>query len=337
MAHYTKLNNDLDLTPTQREAIEEILTPTQRDAIKEIIFNNIMEILPTIIKELTPSIMEATQVLIKSQIQDNLKNVGSTLTSTTLTSTITASNKNNETKSHIYNQLKERKDLFWNYTRNKQLAQLFSECLSEEPAYIPRKFRENEKTTPANEKEKEIYDNLAMHKVRAEIDVLNVRVALSEEKINGVDENVISFITSNASTEEEVEELKTFWSQRVKQNEEAIHSKWDQRIQSTRAAHKKDKEQQSRPKEQETSNQKTTIYSKPNASTHNKNQHNPNQNSQEPSARPKPASTTPVSTNHSQNASKNWRRNQQPHPPRPYQLRSSTYPPSNWLQTTYPY
>ena len=61
MAHNTKENNESNLTPTQREAIEEILTPTQRDAIKQIIFNNIIEILPTIIKELTPSIMEATK------------------------------------------------------------------------------------------------------------------------------------------------------------------------------------------------------------------------------------------------------------------------------------
>ena len=341
MAHNTKENNDSNLTPNQRETTEEILTPTQRETIKQIIFDNIMEILPTIIKELTPSIIDATQDLIKSQIQENLKDFGSPLKPSTSTSTATASNKYSQAKSHIFNQLKERKDLFWNYTRNKQLAQLYSECLAEEPAYIPRKFRRNGKATPANEKEKEIYDNLEMQKVRAEIDVLNVRVAMFEEKLNDIDEKMLQFITSNASTEEEIEELKTLWSTKVEQNVETIISKWDQRIKSTKAAHNKDKEQQTRQKLQENNKPNhNTSNGKANTSVRSNNLRNQSQHNQEPSARPKPASTTPttpVSANQSQNSSKNWRRNQQPHPPRLYPPRLSTYPPTNWLQTTYPY
>ena len=65
MAHNTKENNDSNLTPNQRETTEEILTPSQRETIKQIIFDNIMEILPTIIKELTPSIIDAKEPFFK--------------------------------------------------------------------------------------------------------------------------------------------------------------------------------------------------------------------------------------------------------------------------------
>ena len=88
----------------------------------------------------------------------------------------------NKIKTHkrtLNRKLKACSDVFWKFTHSTVMAKLYSDCHSEEPLYIPGKFRDKNAYNGSQE-EIAVYNELSEHKLSAEIKILQLRARENE-------------------------------------------------------------------------------------------------------------------------------------------------------------
>ena len=140
------------------------------EVIKPNVINSIMAVLPEILQELVPLIIEKSEALINENTTKGLeicgRNVPNNINVNKEVNTFIRRNNN-----HWQKELKKRKNIYYKVTRSDQLILLYNEYLEEEPIYIPRKFR-NDNTFTMNEQEKNIYFKLDLTKLKTEMEVL---------------------------------------------------------------------------------------------------------------------------------------------------------------------
>ena len=130
-----------------------ILSEEQFKYIKETILENVLRILPEILNDIFPVIMDKVSDIIKTNIKEYV-----------LKSCLTNSRDNNVKELEEFmsannaiwsNFIKKRKDEFYKYTRCDSLLNLYNDCLAEEPMYIPQKIRHDSIHT-INDREKQL-------------------------------------------------------------------------------------------------------------------------------------------------------------------------------------
>ena len=90
----------------------------------------------------------------------------------------------------MHSKLDKRKDvMLFKYLRCDKIILLYSECLEEEPMCIPIKFR-NDKVYTINDQEKNIYNKLALEKIKAEIEILTNRREHFRKSIDIIDKKI---------------------------------------------------------------------------------------------------------------------------------------------------
>ncbi len=150
----------------------------QLEESKETVLSSILEILPTIINEVTPVLVKVTEKLIEEKLRENFPtkaNAFGTQSQSRIASPSTqAHNFEKVNKGFLNRNLKNRKDAFLKYSRSTELTELYNQCLAEEPPYVPKKFREDTAHTLSAE-EKSVYDKLGQQKLEAEINILSLR------------------------------------------------------------------------------------------------------------------------------------------------------------------
>ena len=143
----------------------ELINQNQIKAIKDIILKSILEILPIILNDIFPTILTSAENIIKYKIKETLPNIDTT---STLQGSFQTQNQAQEfeyfSQKFLNNKLKVPNDYFYKETRSVEIAMLYEECLSEEPPYGPKEFRED-KVHTLSEREKEIYGNLSEQKL----------------------------------------------------------------------------------------------------------------------------------------------------------------------------
>ena len=130
-----------------------ILSEEQFKDIKETILENVLRILPEILNDIFPVIMDKVSDIIKTNIKEYV-----------LKSCLTNSRDNNVKELEEFmsannaiwsNFIKKRKDEFYKCTRCDSLLNLYNDCLAEEPMYIPQKIRHDSIHT-INDREKQL-------------------------------------------------------------------------------------------------------------------------------------------------------------------------------------
>ena len=160
------------------------------DSFKEAVLSAVTEKLLHIIKEITPLILEKSKVIIEENASSLFKSYES------------KSNENlkknvddfiHENQDLWHSKLDRCKDVMSKYLRcNKQLL-LYNECLEEEPMYMHRKLR-NDKVYTMNDQEKNIYNKLALEKLKAEMDILTNRREHFRNSIDTIDKKFKQFL-----------------------------------------------------------------------------------------------------------------------------------------------
>ena len=128
----------------EQEAKTAILTQKKvagrKGSNKINVIKSIMAVLPEILLELIPLIIEKSEALINENITKGLetcrRNVPDNLNVNKEVNSFIR--RNND---HWQKELEKRKDVYYKFTRSDQLILLYNECLEEEPIYIPRKFQ----------------------------------------------------------------------------------------------------------------------------------------------------------------------------------------------------
>ena len=179
----------------EQEAKTAILTQKKvagrKGSNKINVIKSIMAVLPEILLELIPLIIEKSEALINENITKGLetcrRNVPDNLNVNKEVNSFIR--RNND---HWQKKLEKRKDVYYKFTRSDQLILLYNECLEEEPIYIPRKFR-NDNTFTMNEQEKNIYFKLDLTKLKTEMEILTTRREYFRKKTGRNRSGIYSF------------------------------------------------------------------------------------------------------------------------------------------------
>ena len=234
------------------------------------------------------------------------------------------------------------KEHFWKYTRSTELAKLYTQSLEEEPKYIPKIFREENAST-LSQQQQTIYDNLSEHKLKAEIEVLQIRSSENQQKLEKIEHEINEFFDTNSSSEEMINELKSKWKENREIDENQIIKTWNNKIPAKKASFSKDKAIKSNNNSQPGTTTSAPISAANNAKSADSTD---SQQQQPPSTRLRPhprqsSSTSPPYSNSSNNrrypsqqSSKNFlsQHRQAPpllqtqQPPHLFPLNSSTFP-----------
>eukprot|EP00112_Aurelia_sp_Birch-Aquarium-sp1_P025005 Seg8114.2 transcript_id=Seg8114.2/GoldUCD/mRNA.D3Y31 product="hypothetical protein" protein_id=Seg8114.2/GoldUCD/D3Y31 len=122
-----------------------------------------------------------------------------------------------------------------------KLAQLYEECLSEQPPYVPKEFRE-EKAHTMSEREKEIYADLSQQKLYAEIEVLTVRARMNKEKVDEIDCKVDDYFVAHEENQQVLKNLRENFKAKANFDEDKVNKKWSKKINDERQLIKEDKQ-----------------------------------------------------------------------------------------------
>ena len=140
----------------------------------------------------------------------------------------------------LNDKLKARNDYHYEETGSLQLSKLYNDCLKEESPYVPKVFRE-ERVHKVSTEEEEIYSNLAMQRVRAEIEILNLRARTNGEKIDKIDSDVNTFFTTKMEDQEVIDELKKNWQEKIDHDQQIVMKQWAKKINDETSIITKDK------------------------------------------------------------------------------------------------
>ena len=175
--------------------------------IKSTVIKSIMAVLPEILQELVPLIIEKSEALINEKIRKRSESCRSKLPDNLIVNKEVSSFMRRN-KNHWQKELEKRKDIYYKFTRSDQLILLYNECLEEEPIYIPCKFR-NDNTFTMNEQEKNIYFKFDLSKLKTKIEIITTRREYFRKKLDEIDQKFTAFIESKSVSEvvkKEVEE-----------------------------------------------------------------------------------------------------------------------------------
>ena len=219
---------------------KSLLNDVEYGTFKEALLEAITEILPRIIEEITPLILEKS----KSVIEQNAPSL--------FLNSAPVENRNDrnireECDKFVYDnqntwntKLHDRKDVMYKFLRCDKLILLYNNCLEEEPMYIPRKFR-NDRVHIMNDNEKNIYDKLALQKLKTEMEILTNRREHFRNKLDGIDNELKQFIESKNIRELLKKEIESEWQENCEKQYTRLDEIWKKKIEGTMKGFEKDK------------------------------------------------------------------------------------------------
>ena len=136
--------------------------------------------------------------------------------------------------------LGHRSNKYWQYMRCVNNLDLYTECLDEEPMYIPRVFRKD-KTHYRTEEEKHVNEKMNFQRIKAEMEILRIRKDNYYQELELKDQEDELYFEREIEDKEIRDNIHEIWNASTKKDEEAIEEKWVMKIEGVRKSFKKDK------------------------------------------------------------------------------------------------
>ena len=121
---------------------------------------------------------------------------------------------------------------------NKQILQ-YNEYLEEEPMYIPRKFW-NGKIYTINNQEKNIYNKLALEKLKTEMEILTNRREHFRNSIDTIDKEIKQFLDNKSIPKILRTEVLSEWEKECQKDINRLQDIWKKKIEGTKTTFEKD-------------------------------------------------------------------------------------------------
>ena len=209
------------------------------NSVKDILREKIVELIPSLMKEVTPELVSLAKASIENYIIDN------NLLSTSVKDSLLQIDQEIDTFTKnfadvINGHLNRRDDVCWKYTRCVRLLDLYNECMLEEAMYIPKKFRKDKYHFMSKE-ELHILNKMELKEFQLECEILTCRKEEFYKRCVDIDKEVEDLINqSNMSTKATQSRLKR-WQDLVQDDITATNKKWDEKIAFMKSAFEKDK------------------------------------------------------------------------------------------------
>ena len=138
----------------------------------------------------------------------------------------------NENHFRLKQQWMARMHVYYHIKKCKTFIALFTECLQENPAYVPRKFR------GGNDR---IIKKMDIKRMNSELEVLRICKESFVKRLNKGDEEVEDMLKSSTSDVVVNTEILKLWKEVVEQDERTIDLKWSRKAQCMKIAYNNDK------------------------------------------------------------------------------------------------
>ena len=146
----------------------------------------------------------------------------------------------NDNSEFIKSQLIFRNQAYTNFVNTVATIDLYDECLSENPVFVPRKFR-NDNRHCLSKDERDVVDKISIQKLKGETEFLQCRRDEFRRRIKNGDSNFTSFVRNNIPNEDVFQEVMTVWNSALRVDEEKVDELQIKKTESLRKAHQKDK------------------------------------------------------------------------------------------------
>ena len=121
-----------------------------------------------------------------------------------------------------------------------QKIQLYEEVSIEDPAYVPRKFREDKRPVHSQE-ELDIVSRQNMNNLQCEIDILKLRKEYFETKIEEFDDFVQEFANGITNDDLVRKQINKIWKDDTSRSEQKTNEEWKKKIAGMKEAYQTDK------------------------------------------------------------------------------------------------
>ena len=212
------------------------ITNELMDTLKHILVNKITELIPNILREVTPDLINHTKTVIESYVIENSDYIRESLAQTD--DVIKDFNKANER--FIDQKLLEREQQYYNFARCQNLITLYHECLEHEPHYIPKKWR-SDNYHVKSVTELNIVDKFDLERFKGECEILKVRRDEYAEKLSTIDTAITDLFTNSNLNREMKKKGLNRWTKLKNIDCARIDKKLASKTVSTKKAFEKDK------------------------------------------------------------------------------------------------
>ena len=138
-----------------------------------------------------------------------------------------------------HSKLDKRKDVMFKYLRCDKQILLCNECLEKEPMYIPRQFR-NDKVYTMNYHKMDIYNKLALEKLKTEMEILTNRREHFRNSIDTIDKEIKQFLDNKSIPKILRTEVLSEWEKECQKDINRLQDIWKKKIEGTKTTFEKD-------------------------------------------------------------------------------------------------
>ena len=196
----------------------------------------IREQLPRIVDILAPEIIE----LFKGKV-DSYNTTSSTSNSMNnkLEAEFNAFRNNNKT--YIEEQLREREEKYYTLARYEHYLDLWTECLEEEPVYVPKKYR-NDKFYVTSNAELISVNRSELQRFQSQCEIFRLRRDNITAEIFAIDKAIVDMITRSNLSPEVTQKATERWNKLINEDIARVDAKWKKKIAGVRESYIKDQD-----------------------------------------------------------------------------------------------
>ena len=172
----------------------EGLTDENVEIFKSKLIEKVLNLLPAILKEITPAIIELTSNILQSHVKETKSSQKIDSFSTESVDREVKSFKNRHQK-FFDKKLQEREHFYYKDARCVHQLDLYNDCAQAEPLYIPRKFR-RDNFHVKSDAELTVLSKMEIQRFQSECELLCIRRDEYTKKLFDIDQDIEKFITN---------------------------------------------------------------------------------------------------------------------------------------------
>ena len=209
------------------------------DSLKELIKEKLSTMLPNILQELAPTITE----LAKEAIVEHISK--SDMLEEKLFESFSSAREEVDSfmdsfAKEIEEKLSKRKSAYYKYARHENFVNLYEECLTSDPIYVPKKFR-YDKYHVMSVNELSYIKDMEIQRLRSEIQILGSRRDEFAKRCMDFDHEFLEMIHNSNVSNKASKQLQDRWHKLVKKDADRVNTDWESKTKSMKDIFEKDK------------------------------------------------------------------------------------------------
>ena len=245
------------------DKLKDLLLEKMSEMIPKLL-NDIM--LPSIFKEITPSVIDIAKDVVETYLRDN-NIVQQRVEECSVSTEAEFQSFKNSFSTLMNEKLKKREEEYYKYARCENLLNIYGQCMQMEPLYIPRQFR-SDKFHVMSKEELHIITKMDLKTFQSRCEILRIRREEFSSRAIAIDKEVEELIEQTNMSSAARKKCLERWQLLLQEDIDKVNKKWVKKIEGMSKAFERDREflqkhQQTRIKETPTTKTCPSDQTKP--------------------------------------------------------------------------